>query len=162
VRVDDRLAAENDADTTLRRLEAGRTRVVPDGFGHKAHRACRRYAGAVADWATVREIASGFPEVEQSLEVRASWRVRGKLFAWEARERDGGGLAIRVDGDEKQLILDSDPDVYFTSPHYSGYPGVQIRLERISHEDLRQRLEDAWLIQAPKRLAAEYVVRADD
>jgi hypothetical protein len=87
--------------------------------------------------------------------------VRGKLFAWEARERDGGGLAVRVDREEKQLILDADPDVYFTSPHYRGYPGVQIQLESISDDELRSRLEDAWLIQAPKRLATAYVAEND-
>jgi hypothetical protein len=111
----------------------------------------------VAGWDTVREIVSGFPEVEESGEGRAGWRVRGKLFAWQARERDGGGLAVRVDRDEKQLILDADPDVYFTSPHYRGYPAVQVRLDAISQDELAQRLEDAWLIQAPKRLAASYV-----
>ena len=111
----------------------------------------------MADWDTVREIASGFPEVEESTSGRPSWRVKGKLFAWEARERDGGGLAVRVDRDEKELILDADPEIYFTSPHYRGYPGVQIRLESISSDELRSRLEDAWLIQAPKRLAAAYL-----
>ena len=113
----------------------------------------------MADRETVREIVRDFPEVEESLSGRATWRVRGKLFAWEARERDGGGLAIRVDRDEKQLILDANPEVYFASPHYAGYPGVQIRLELIDREELVQRLEDAWLIQAPKRLAAEYVAK---
>jgi hypothetical protein len=110
----------------------------------------------VADWDTVREIAFGFPEVVEDTSGRTTYRVRGKLFAWMARERDGGGLAVRVDRDEKPLILDSDPDVYFSSPHYEGYPGVQIRLELIGRDELAERLEDAWLIQAPKRLAAEY------
>jgi hypothetical protein len=55
------------------------------------------------------------------------------------------------------LILDSNPEVYFTSPHYNGYPGVQIRLEAIDRDELQERLEDAWLIQAPKRLAAEFL-----
>jgi hypothetical protein len=114
-----------------------------------------------ADWDTVGEIASGFPEVEASSGGRRSWRVKGKLFAWEARERDGGGLAVRVDRDEKELILDADSEIYFTSPHYRGYPGVQIRLENISHDELRSRLEDAWLIQAPKRLAASYVAESE-
>ena len=109
----------------------------------------------MSDWETVRELALAFPEVEEDTSGRTTYRVRGKLFAWMARERDGGGLAVRVDRDEKQLILDSDPDVYFTSPHYNGYPGVQIRLEAISRDELRERLEDAWLIQAPKRLAAQ-------
>lgn len=111
----------------------------------------------MSDWETVRTIVSGFPEVEASTQDRSAWRVRGKLFAWEARERDGGGLAVRVEREEKQLILDSSPDVYFASPHYAGYPGVQIRLELVDDEELRMRLEDAWLIQAPKRLAAEFL-----
>jgi hypothetical protein len=116
----------------------------------------------VADWETVRELAHGFPEVEEDSSGRTTFRVRGKLFAWMARERDGGGLAVRVDGDEKQLILDSNPEVYFSSPHYRGYPGLQIRLELIEPDELRERLEDAWLIQAPKRLAAQYLASAGD
>jgi hypothetical protein len=97
------------------------------------------------------------PEVEAAAGGRVGFSIRGKGFAWEARERDGGGLAVRVDRDEKQLFLDANPDVYFTSPHYNGYPAVQIRVEAISPEELRERLEDAWLIQAPKKLAAAYV-----
>jgi hypothetical protein len=62
-----------------------------------------------------------------------------------------------VDRDEKELILGSNPHVYFTSPHYTGFPAVQIRVEAIERDELRERLEDAWLIQAPKRLAAAYV-----
>jgi hypothetical protein len=115
----------------------------------------------VADWDTVREIALSFPEVEESGEGRTAFRVRGKLFAWAARERDGGGLAIRVDREEKQLILDSNPEVYFSSAHYDGWPGVQIRLEAIDPEELRMRLEDAWLIQAPKTRAAAYAADGD-
>ena len=115
----------------------------------------------MADWNDVRELALAFPEVEESSEDRVAFRVRGKLFAWAARERDGGGLGIRVDREEKQLILDSNPDVYFSSPHYDGWPGVQIRVEAIDREELSTRLEDAWLIQAPKKLAATYVAASE-
>jgi hypothetical protein len=111
----------------------------------------------VVDWDLVRELALALPEVEESGEDRIAFRVRGKLFAWAARERDGGGLGVRVDRDEKQLILDASPDVYFTSPHYDGWPGVQIRLDAIGRDELFERLEDAWLTQAPKRLAAAYL-----
>lgn len=111
----------------------------------------------MADWTSVRKLALSFPEVESGSGARVTFSVRGKGFAWEARERDGGGLAVRVDRDEKQLILDSNPDIYFTSPHYTGFPAVQIRLEAIEETELRDRLEDAWLIQAPKRLAAAYI-----
>lgn len=111
----------------------------------------------MADWETVRQLALSFPEVEESPGDRPTLRVRGKLFAWMARERDGGGLAVRVDRDEKRLLLDSRPDLYFSSPHYDGYPGVQIRLGAVERAELLERLEDSWLIQAPKRLAVEYL-----
>jgi len=116
----------------------------------------------VVEWKHARKLALSFPEVEEDASGRPRFKVRGKSFAWIARDRDGGGLAVRVDREEKQLILDANPDAYFTSPHYNGYPAVQVRLDRIEHGELRERLEDAWLIQAPKRLAAAYVAAAAD
>ena len=114
----------------------------------------------MADWRTVRALALALPDAEEEPGERPAFRVRGKLFAWRARERDGGGLAVRVDRDEKELILESDPVVYFETPHYRGYPAVLIRLEKIERRELAERIEDAWLIQAPKRLAADYLARS--
>jgi hypothetical protein len=116
----------------------------------------------VADWDLVRELALALPEVEAARSGRVAFSVRGKGFAWEARERDGGGLAVRVEREEKELILDSNPDVYFTSPHYTGFPAVQINVEAIGRDELEERLEDAWLIQAPKRLAAAYIAEGEE
>ena len=111
----------------------------------------------MADWETVRRLASRLPQAVESPGERPAFRVGGKLFAWTARERDGGGLAVRVDRDEKHLLLQSNPVAYFSSPHYHGYPALQIRLDRIDDDELWERLEDAWLIQAPKRLAREFL-----
>jgi hypothetical protein len=111
----------------------------------------------VIDWETVRQIALGLPEAEDASGSRPAFRVRGKLFAWKSRPRDGGALAVRVDPDEKQLILASNPEVYFETPHYRGYPAVLVRLENIDRDELEERIEDAWLTRVPKRLAAEYL-----
>lgn len=111
----------------------------------------------MSDWETVREIAHSFPEVEEATEGRPAFRVHGKLFAWMSRPRDGGTLAVRVDRDEKQLLLESRPDLYFTTPHYDGYPAVLVQLDTIGRDDLAERLEDAWLTRAPKRLAAQFL-----
>jgi hypothetical protein len=111
----------------------------------------------VVDWETIRQIALSLPEAEEVPGDRPSFRVRGKLFAWKSRDRDGATLAVRVDRDEKQLMLDARPDLYFETPHYAGYPGVLVRLDAIDEKELRERLEDAWLIQAPKKLGAEYL-----
>jgi hypothetical protein len=111
----------------------------------------------VADWETVREIALALPEAEDASGERPAFRVRGMLFAWQSRPRDGGALAVRVDPDEKHLILQANPDVYFETPHYHGYPAVLIRLDKIDRDELTGRIEDAWLIRVPKRLAAQYL-----
>ena len=111
----------------------------------------------MVDWATVREIALALPEAEDASGSRPAFRVRGKLFAWKSRLRDGGTLAVRVDPDEKQLILKSNPEVYFETPHYHGYPAVLVRLEHIERDELAERIEDAWLTRVPKRVAAEYL-----
>jgi hypothetical protein len=110
----------------------------------------------VVDWVTVRELALALPEVEEVLGDRPSFRVRGKGFAWMSRERDGGTLAVRVDRDEKPLMLDARADLYFETPHYAGYPAVLIHLDAIDRAELEERLEDAWLIQAPKKLARTF------
>jgi hypothetical protein len=110
----------------------------------------------MVDWDTIREVALSLPEVEERPGDRPQYRVGGKLIAWRSRTRDGDTLAIRVDSEEKQLMLDARPDLYFETPHYRGYPGVLVNLEAIDRDELRERLEDAWLIQAPKKLAAEY------
>ena len=115
------------------------------------------YRQSVPDWETVREIAGSLPETEEyTSHGHAAFRVKGKHFVWMSPNRDAlGALAIYVDPDEKQLILESGSEVYFTVPHYDGYPAVLVRLELIGREELRERIEDAWLLRAPKRLAAE-------
>lgn len=111
----------------------------------------------MASWDTVRTIALSLPEAEEVPGERVSYRVRGKLFAWMSRERDGDTLAIRVDRDEKPMMLESRPDLYFETPHYAGYPAVLVHLDAIDEDELRERIEDAWLIQAPKTLARAFL-----
>ena len=64
---------------------------------------------AVVGWEDIRKIALSLPEAEEEPGDRPAFRVRGKLFAWKSRDRDGGTLALRVDRDEKQLMLDLIP-----------------------------------------------------
>jgi hypothetical protein len=112
----------------------------------------------VPDWDTVREIAGALPAAEESTTYgQPAFKVAGKLFVWMSPQRDAqGALALRVDPDEKELVLASDANVYFTVPHYDGHPAVLLRLDRIDREELRERIEDAWLLRAPKRLADDF------
>jgi len=124
----------------------------------------------VAIWSDVRAIVQQLPEVvESSGAPIPDWRVRGKLFAWERplRRADldalhdtaptGEVLAAYVpDLGAKEALIADQPDVYFTTPHFDGYPAVLVRLERIGVPELTELLVEAWLARAPKRLAAEH------
>ena len=70
-----------------------------------------------------------------------------------------GALCVHVDPGEKELLLESNPEAYFTTPHYAGHPMLLVRFEHIDRDELGQRIEDAWLLRAPKRLVDEFVAR---
>ena len=54
-------------------------------------------------------------------------------------------------------MLADDPEVFFTTPHFDGYPAVLVRLDRIGLEDLREVIVEAWLARAPKRVADAFL-----
>jgi hypothetical protein len=124
----------------------------------------------VATWDDVRRIALSLPESsEQTSRGQASWRVRDKLFVWERPLRNsdlralgdaappGPILGARVEHlVAKEALIADDPGVYFTTPHFDGYPAVLVRLEEIGVEELKELIVEAWLCRAPKRLAEAY------
>ena len=112
----------------------------------------------MADWETVRDIAASFPGAEESTTYgQPAFKVGGKLFAWLSPDSAAeGALAVRVDPEEKDHLLASD-DAYFQTPHYDGHPILLIHLDRASRAQLGDRIEDSWLLRAPKRLAMAYI-----
>ena len=54
-------------------------------------------------------------------------------------------------------MLADDPEVFFTTPHFDGYPAVLVRLDRIGLEDLNEVVVEAWLARAPRRLVQAYL-----
>jgi hypothetical protein len=125
----------------------------------------------VASWDDVRRIALDLPESsERSFRGLASWRVRDKLFVWERPLRpadvralgenvpDGPILGARVEHlGAKAALLADDPVIFFTTPHFDGYPAVLVRLARIATDELNELVVEAWLCRAPKRLAQQYI-----
>ena len=112
------------------------------------------------------------PEVEERDGEHPQWRVRGKMFAWDRPLRrsdrealgeaapDGEILGVRVPDEGVKLALVADePEVYFTTPHFDGYPAVLVRLDAIGRRDLDELLSEAWAVQAPKRLVAQHFGR---
>ena len=105
------------------------------------------YVSLVATWKTVQKIAAKLPETEESTSYGTpALKVKNKLLARLRNEDD----TVVLYTDDKEGLLASDPSVYFTTPHYDGYPMVVLRLEKISERELREVLTDAWRIRAPK------------
>ena len=108
------------------------------------------------DWADVSAIGARFPGIEEG----TSWgtpalKVRGKFICRLRTNPDA--LVVRViDMGDREALLRGDPDVYFTTPHYDGYPAVLVRLEAITPDALAELIEDAWRLQAPKRVVAAH------
>ena len=57
----------------------------------------------------------------------------------------------------KEALLADDPDLFFTIPHFDGYPAVLVRLEEIGVEDLEEVVTEAWLCRAPTKLVRAYM-----
>jgi hypothetical protein len=125
----------------------------------------------VATWDDVRRIALELPETSEgvSRDLRR-WLVKDKGFVWERPLRrsdyealgdaapEGPILGARVEHlVAKEALLADDLGVFFTTPHFDGYPAVLVRLEEIGLEDLREVIVEAWLARAPKRLVETYL-----
>jgi hypothetical protein len=106
---------------------------------------------------TVREIALALPGVEEGTSYGTpAFRVRGKFFA-RLRE-DGETLVVKAGFDAREILLRTDPETFFTTDHYAGYPSVLVRLPVVGREVLESVLEEAWRYNAPKRLVETYDV----
>ena len=105
--------------------------------------------------ATVRRLALAFPGVEEGLSYGTpGFRVRGKFLArmWE----DGETLVVKCGDDERDFRMKADPETFFITDHYRGYPTVLVRLASVTRTELQAVLEQAWRLHAPRRLVSEY------
>jgi hypothetical protein len=103
---------------------------------------------------TVKKLAKELPEVEESTWFHTpSFKVRKKSFV---RLREDDVIVVMVDEDEKEILVRSEPNVFFTTPHYDGYPAMLVRLSTIEPDELREVLIESWRRIAPKRLLTEF------
>jgi hypothetical protein len=132
--------------------------------------------------ATMRDLdrlALALPETtkEVSEDGRPSYLVHGKAFCFhrsrrpdavdpETGERLDDVLMFRVDGPEaKELVLADPRKLFFTTPHFDGYPAVLIRIPELAQlepAELRDTVVEAWLTRAQKRVAKAWLASEPD
>jgi hypothetical protein len=128
----------------------------------------------VASWSDVRRIALGLPGTseESTSSGNRAWIVNKKFFTWERplRRSDlaalgdaapaGPILGVRTpDLELKEILLVRDPSVYFTTPHFDGYPAVLVRLVKITVKELKDLIVEAWLSRATKRAVTAFLLK---
>lgn len=104
----------------------------------------------------VRRVALSLPETtEKPSYGTPGFRVKDKLFARIREERDVLVVWCWDLGEKEQLIA-SEPEKFFTTPHYDGHPTVLVRLSAVDMDELTELLTESWRIRAPKRLVAAF------
>jgi hypothetical protein len=112
----------------------------------------------VSDADDIRRIALGLPGVVEIDSEGFDFRVGGKGFVWSYPEREPGrrrvirtDIAVLYVGDEaeKQALLLGEPDSFFTTPGYDGFPLVMLRLATVGPDRLTELVTDAWRMRAP-------------
>ncbi len=125
----------------------------------------------MASWRDVRKLALAMPGTkEERSRDHAAWLVNDKFFVWERplRRSDfealgpkapkGPILGVRTaDLEMKDALLGTDPKIFFTTPHFDGYPAVLVQLDNIGPQMLKDVIVEAWLARASKRAVADYL-----
>jgi hypothetical protein len=104
------------------------------------------------NWERLCALGCELPEVSEGVWYRTpSLQVRGKSFV--RLKEDGQTVVFLVDGvDEQEFLIEAQPDVFFITDHYRGWPAVLARLAKLRVPEARVRLERAWRQKAPKTL----------
>jgi hypothetical protein len=132
----------------------------------------------VATFDDVRRIALALPETDEvsgGQRGNLQWRVKQKLFVWDrplgkndqkqyvetgqgSAPPEGDILGARVEDEAvKFALIEQDPTVFFTIPHFNGYNAVLIHLGKIDLATLEEIVTDAWLDRAPAKLAKAWL-----
>jgi len=100
----------------------------------------------------VRRLATALPEVvERPCHGTPGFYVAGTIFARVLPDPDVL-VCWRKDLGEKQVLLEADPEKFFTTDHYDGHASVLVRLGRVGTDELAELLTEAWEARAPRRL----------
>jgi len=107
----------------------------------------------VATEADVRRIALALPEtIEKPWFGSPGYRVKDTGFLRIRSEAEGALVVFVSDLGEKEALLAADPEKFFTTPHYDGYPTVLVRLDAVEVDELEELITDSWRAKAPARV----------
>jgi hypothetical protein len=105
--------------------------------------------------AQLKKIALSFPQTEEGTSYTYPAVLAFGKFFTRYRKEDNS-FVLTVSGIEhRDMLLEMDPKTYFITDHYKSFPGVLVRLERVTPDEVRAMLERRWRVMAPKKLIRE-------
>jgi hypothetical protein len=120
----------------------------------------------------VESIALSLPQVAKHVddEGRPSYTVAGKAICWHREPRKDAPFEDifvfrTADLESKELLLADPRGIFFTTPHWNGYPAVLIHiphLRKLKRAEVRDAVIEAWLSRAPKSLAKAWLSRESE
>jgi hypothetical protein len=100
-----------------------------------------------SSYETVRNLGLQLPEVEEgTMYGKPALKIHGKAFVCMSSHKSAepDSLVVRADFEQRAELLNADPNVYYITDHYKGYPAVLVRLARVTPDILRDLLGMAY------------------
>jgi hypothetical protein len=106
--------------------------------------------------AQARKIALSFPgALEKSSYGSPAIFIDKKLFV-SIGTREPNTIMLRTSSvDERDMLIEADPETFFITDHYKNYPAMLARLAHLDAKTLRAMLQRRWREIAPKKLLKE-------
>lgn len=103
----------------------------------------------------IREIALALPGATEkpSYGGRPSWRAGPRMFTWIRDDPEALVVWVADEG-EKRALVASEPEKFFTTPHYDGQPIVLVRLDAVDRDEATELITESWRLRAPRALVA--------
>jgi hypothetical protein len=109
-------------------------------------------ADAIPNWGEAVAFALSLPGTELSTSYgKPAVKVNGRAFLFIGREEETS-FGVAIDLDMVEMLKETDPDTFWQSPHYEGWPAVLIRYGSRDPERVREIVErsHAWTAAKPE------------
>lgn len=111
----------------------------------------------------VRRIALGLPGSfeRESYDGCPSWRTKPRMFTWIRQSPEA--LVVWVESvEEKEALVGSGSETFFTTPHHDGHAIVLVRLDTVDVDEAEELITESWRLRAPKSLVKAWTPRTAD
>lgn len=106
-------------------------------------------------WESVVAFSLTLPGTEASSSYgRPAIRVRGKAFVYTSREK--GSFAIAAPLEEKEFLIETDPETFWETDHYRGWPAVLVRYGSTERDRIETVVRRAWWDRLTKKQQREF------